>query len=65
MYGDGKGVPQDYVTAHMWINLASANGNEIDADRRNWFAMWMGPNQIAEAQRRARVCMASDYKDCD
>ena len=22
MYGNGRGVPQDYVEAHMWFNLA-------------------------------------------
>ncbi len=24
MYGDGLGVPQDYVQAHMWYNLAAS-----------------------------------------
>lgn len=28
MYFFGKGVPQDLVTAHMWINIAMANGAE-------------------------------------
>jgi len=22
MYHDGKGVPQDYVQAHMWVNFS-------------------------------------------
>ena len=28
MYAEGKGVPQDYVRAHMWFNLAASKGNE-------------------------------------
>ena len=24
MYKDGRGVPQDYVQAHMWYNLAAS-----------------------------------------
>ena len=27
-YNEGLGVPQDYVSAHMWINLAASNGIE-------------------------------------
>ena len=30
LYQDGPGVPKDVVTAHMWLNVASANG-ERDA----------------------------------
>ena len=28
MYATGQGVPQDYVQAHMWFNLAVAPGNK-------------------------------------
>ena len=28
MYRNGRGVPQDYVSAHMWLNLAAATGDE-------------------------------------
>ncbi|MFO7853726.1 MAG: SEL1-like repeat protein [Paracoccaceae bacterium] len=33
MYANGRGVPQDDVLAHMWKNLAAAQGNE--GARRN------------------------------
>jgi len=26
IYDNGYGVPQDYVTAYMWLNLAAARG---------------------------------------
>jgi TPR repeat protein len=29
MYAEGHGVLQDYVTAHMWANIASMNGDKI------------------------------------
>ncbi len=45
---------QDYVQAHMWLNLASAEG-EIDASKeRDKLAEKMTTVQIAEAQRLAR-----------
>jgi TPR repeat protein len=54
LYFEGKGVPQDYVQAHIWFNLASANGSTKAADDRELVAQKMTPDQIAEAQRRAR-----------
>jgi TPR repeat protein len=30
MYQDGREVPQDYVLAHLWFNLAAAQGH-LDA----------------------------------
>jgi TPR repeat protein len=51
MYRHGHGVPQDYVRAHMWYNLAASRG--LDAFWRNAMAAKMTPAQIAEAQRLA------------
>jgi TPR repeat protein len=63
-YYHGMGVIQDFVTAHMWFNIASAIGDERAAGFRSFAANVMTPQQVAEAQGRARVCMASDYQDC-
>jgi TPR repeat protein len=54
MYSAGQGVPQDYVSAHMWLSLAAAGGIEDAAKGRDVVAKKMNPAQIAEAQRRAR-----------
>ncbi len=59
MYGTGQGVPQDYVQAHMWFNLAAAGSpagevRDKAAMIRNTVAKLMTPAQIAEAQRLAR-----------
>ena len=62
MYYYGRGVPQDYqqdyVQAHMWVNLAASQ--ETGGDRQNGIKMrdfteqLMTPEQIAEAQRLSR-----------
>ncbi len=65
MYGNGQGVPQDYVTAHMWANIARSKGDGDSGNSRDAIAKSMTPEQIAEAQRRASVCVKSNYKDCD
>lgn len=54
MYSTGRGVPQDYVAAHMFFNLAGAKGNEDARKTRDQLATKMTASQIAEAQRRAR-----------
>jgi TPR repeat protein len=65
MYGEGVGVPQDYVRAHMWLNLAAAGGVGDDAiQNRDKMANQLSPAQIAEAQRLARECLASNYQRC-
>jgi TPR repeat protein len=63
MYYAGRGVPQDYVLAHMWLNLAAtalglAVGGRtafgLAASDRDKVAAKMTPAQIAEAQKLAR-----------
>jgi TPR repeat protein len=58
MYAYGLGAPQDYVQAHMWLNLAASRASGDDqkryADARESVAKKMTPQQIVEAQRRAR-----------
>jgi len=61
MYYNGRGVPQDYIQAHLWLNLAAASSSPDDAEARkkaaetrDGLATIMTPAQIAEAQRLAR-----------
>jgi TPR repeat protein len=57
MYFDGKGVPQDFVTAYMWLNLAAARSPAEEtnaAEARDEIARKMTREQIAEGQKLAR-----------
>ena len=54
MYYEGKGVPQDYIQARMWFGLAGASGEAGGIKNQDIVAGKMTPDQIAEAQRRAR-----------
>ena len=54
MYSYGRGVPQHYILAHMWLNLAAAQGNERARKERDIVAERMTHEQIAEAQELAR-----------
>jgi TPR repeat protein len=54
MYSRGLGVSQDYAEAHKWFNLAAAQGDDDAKKSRDYIATLMTPDQIAEAQLRAR-----------
>ncbi len=54
MYMLGRGVPQDYTQAYMWVALAAAQGNEKAPGIRDILESVMTPAQLAEAQRLAR-----------
>ena len=59
MYYNRDGVPEDYVQAHMWFNLAASSSppgkqRDIAAKARDLVAGLMTPAQISEAQKLAR-----------
>jgi len=58
MYATGL-RPFDLVAAHMFFNLAAAQGNERAMGLRQEIAAEMSREQIAAAQRAARDCLTT------
>jgi TPR repeat protein len=56
-YDNGLGVPQDKVSAYMWLNLSASQGREGAAAFRDLIARRMTPAQIEEAQKLTREWM--------
>ena len=58
MYYLGKGVPQDYVLAHMWLNLAASQqtgeDRQLTVQVKDDLEKRMTREQINRAQRLAR-----------
>ena len=52
------GLPVNVVLAHMWFNLAAAQGSVDAAKFRDEVAANMSPEQVAEAQRLAQEWLA-------
>ena len=50
----GKGVTQDYATAHMMFNLAGSKGVVDELRDRDTLAKAMSDDQIGKAQSIAR-----------
>ena len=57
MYREGRGVPQDYIQAHMWYTVARKQANRFNeisiSDALYLVERVMTLEQIEEAQRLA------------
>ncbi|MGI8741466.1 MAG: tetratricopeptide repeat protein [Bryobacteraceae bacterium] len=53
MYAVGRGVRRDYISAHMWLNLCAASGDEKCIAQRDLVAKRMKARDLQAAQRRA------------
>jgi hypothetical protein len=51
MYGTGRGVPQDYIQAYAWYNVAAASGEDTARKNRDAVAGRMSPSQLEQAQK--------------
>ncbi len=61
MYEEGRpGLPLNVVIAHMWYNLAAAQGSADAARFRDELALDMSAEQVAEAQRQAQDWLAKN-----
>ena len=65
MYDNGRGVLKDSVLAHMWSNIAGASGNTSAGKLRDSLERDMTRAEVTRATELARVCMSSDYQDCE
>ena len=54
LYAYGQGVPQDFVQAQMWFNLAASQGQKDVRGAREEISKEMTAEQTAKAQRLAR-----------
>ena len=66
-YDNGQGVPQGYVQAHMWFNLAASRstGELRDSSVRNRYraADELTPDGLNEAQRLVREWAAAHPRE--
>lgn len=65
LYAGENDIPKDIVSAHMWSVIAASSGDEGAKDLMMNIQRFMGFNQMSIGWERARVCMASNYQDCD
>jgi TPR repeat protein len=63
MYGMGKGVEQNYVTAYAWASIAAANGEVLAAKFRSEFLeKKMTAEDISKAQELSKEMLKKNPK---
>ena len=62
LYMEGRGVPQNYIRAHMWFNLAASRGEAEAVIERDALTAHMAPEQVDKAQERAATWQPQDSK---
>ena len=61
MYRNGWGVPEDYVLSYMWLSVSNTFAALLTLQT---LTTKITPAQIELAQKIARRCTESDYKQC-
>lgn len=65
LYRKGKGVMEDANAAHMWYNIAAADGDQFAWHARDRLEKTMTPEQIVQTIQKAKTCLSSNYANCD
>ena len=67
MYEEGRGVPQNYVYARMWLHIAVFGQRIFDEEMTSSQIQDedMTPSQIQKAIELARAYIRKQYKDCE
>ncbi len=58
-HSTGLGRETDYVTAHSWFNVAATQGHQQAAQSRQMLTALMTPEQVDQAQAKARAFLAN------
>lgn len=64
MYGKGRGVQKDVARTLMWMNMAASNNLSAAQTVSDKLVKLMSSADIANSQKLARECLASNYKTC-
>lgn len=65
MYDNGKGVPQDFVRSYVWFNIASTSGDAQAVKYRDIERGKLNPDQIIDAQSKAKECFEAKNSLCN
>src|SRR4051794_28146172 len=65
MFRKGEGVPKNLSRAYMWFSLARKHGQVGAKAGARELSKSMTREEIAQAQAMAKVCEASNYRQCE
>lgn len=63
-YDRGEGVKRDTTLAYMWWHIAAQRGSDKAAENKKRVVKEMTVGAIADAEKRAQICLQSAYRQC-
>ena len=64
LYARGLAELQDFERAHMWFNIAAANGHQSGRKFRDRIATKMSSDAVSNAQKMAQACVDNKLQNC-
>jgi hypothetical protein len=61
----GEGVEQDITFAYMWLSITLQSGFSAAGPAPDYAASQMTHEQIGEAKQLERICLGSEFENCD
>jgi len=58
-------VEQNIPLGYMWATIAAEDGDHKAKNLRDYLAAELKPGDIADAKKKAALCRASKFRDCD
>jgi uncharacterized protein len=65
MYAKGEGVQKDIVRAYVWFNIATVNGDTKATPNQDRAAKLLTTAQLEKATAIAKICLESNYQQCE
>jgi len=62
MFYYGQGVLEHYISAHVWLNLASSNGHNLASKTKDLLVKKMTADDIAAAQKLVQDCAVENSR---
>ena len=64
IYIVGQQTLQDFERAHMWFNIAASRGNQKATTYRNRLTAKLPNETLLIAQKKARICLETNFVQC-
>ena len=55
---------EDHIYAHVWWNIAASKGHKDALFKLDLIEKRMAAEDVFKSQKRARICLAKDYRYC-
>ena len=63
LYSSGRGIGQDWIKAHLWLNIAASGGYVGATQQLDYISSRMNESELAQARQLAREWRTANVRD--